>query len=124
MLRNSAHFSYGDRLAIARAFRAQPQMLFAWIESFPPSERGDMFARALDDFDTTKIAWAPSFLEALPHETRHAEARRILGLREVRESEVLTLTTPPSCPSPKPASRWLQRWDGRRRRIGHVGTTC
>lgn len=91
LCRNSTCFSDADRVAMARVFRERESMLFTWIGSFPPSERADLFARSLDDIDSTNKTWLPESLDVLPHEIRHVEARRILALRQVRISEVLTL---------------------------------
>jgi hypothetical protein len=91
LLRGSGHFAKDDQVAIARAVREQEPLLSSWIGSLAPSRRAEVFARALDDLDTSNRVWSPGLLEVLPHEVRHAEARRILQLRTVRESEDSTL---------------------------------
>lgn len=91
LMRNSKFFSRDDQVAIARAFREHEALFFAWIAWLAPSTRAEVFARALDGVDTTSRIWVTDHLDVLPSETRHAEARRILGLRAIRGSEVLTL---------------------------------
>ena len=91
LARNAGRFTTDDQVAIARAFREQERLFFAWIGSLPPSRRSEVFTRALEGLDTAGTIWASGFLEVLPHDLRQSEARRILGLRATRESDALTL---------------------------------
>ncbi len=91
LLRNARHFAAGDRVAVARALREREHLLFAWVGSLAPGDRADVFSRALDDLDSSNKVWAPGFLDVLPRGVRHVEARRILGVRSIRESDALTL---------------------------------
>lgn len=89
--RNADRFEPDDQVAVARALREQESLFFGWIGSLAPSRRTEVFTRALEDLDTSTRVWAPGFLDVLPHELRHAEARRILELRSIRESDTFTL---------------------------------
>jgi hypothetical protein len=89
--RNAGRFGSDDQVAIARALREAESLFFGWIGSLAPSRRTEVFTRALEDIDTSARVWAPAFLDVLPHELRHAEARRILGVRSIRESDAFTL---------------------------------
>ena len=97
--RNANRFESADQVAIARALREHENLFFAWIGSLAPSGRTDVFTRALEDLDTSTRIWAPDFLEVLPQDLRHSEARRILGVRAVRGPPRSPCSTPPSCPS-------------------------
>lgn len=91
LTRNAGRFVADDQVAIARALREHENLFFAWIGSLPPSRRSEVFAGALEDLDTSNRIWSRGFLDVLPHDLRHSEARRILEVRSIRESDAFTL---------------------------------
>ncbi len=91
LARNAGRFDIDDQVAIARALRENEFIFFQWIGSLAPSRRGEVFNRAIEDLDTTSRVWNHDSLAILPRDLRHSEARRILGVRFVRESEGSTL---------------------------------
>ena len=88
---NARSFTHVDRVAIARALR-EHEVFFLFIGRLAPGDRGRVFAEALTDLDTSTTIWSPGNLEVLPRAVRHAEARRILSLRAIRESDTARLT--------------------------------
>lgn len=89
--RHARWFSVAHRVAIAKALRERESLFFAFIGRFPPSERAEVFRQALAGLETSNKIWPPALLEVLPREVRHPEARRILGLRSIRQSDALRL---------------------------------
>lgn len=89
--RNVHRFAFDDQVAIARALFPKENLLISWLGSLAPGHRAAVFTRATENLTTPTQIWSPAFLEILPHELRHTEVRRILGLRSIRTSEALTL---------------------------------
>ena len=91
-LRHSARrFSEADRIAVATALREHVDRFFEFISELPPGERATVFEHALADLDTSTTAWSSHSLDVLPRAVRHAEARRILDLRVIRDDDAATL---------------------------------
>lgn len=89
--RHARWFSVAQRVALATALRERERLFLAFIDCFPPSERAEVFGQALARFDCSHRIWPAALLEVLPGASRHAEARRILGLRPVLQSDALRL---------------------------------
>ncbi|MFV0453363.1 MAG: hypothetical protein ACK5LS_14185, partial [Propioniciclava sp.] len=92
LTRSAPLFAFDDQVALARALREHDHLFRAWLGALAPSRRAAVFAGATEDLSVDTRVWAPPFLEVLPHELRHAEARRILALRAIGESARQTLT--------------------------------
>ncbi len=76
---------------LARPLLAEPGHLAALLEALPPSRREAVFRHACDGIDVAHRRWPEELLAALPHAVRNAEARRMLGLRSIRQDSQRTL---------------------------------
>ncbi len=76
---------------LARLFLAEPGHLAALLEALPPSRREAVFRHACDGVDVAHHRWPDELLAALPHAVRDAEARRMLGLRSIRQDSARAL---------------------------------
>jgi hypothetical protein len=63
-----------------------PTSLGRLLRALSPMARGEIFDAACEGVDTARSQWPDDLLEALPWQVRQREARRIMGLREVRGS--------------------------------------
>ncbi len=90
LVREARRFSERDRHAIARYLREagwhpdwQDSLLATYLTGLAPSLRAATFAAAYEGVSTADRELADDLLDALPHEERHRQARRMLGLRSV-----------------------------------------
>jgi len=77
---------------LARLLLEAPIHLAGLLSGLPPADRGEVFDAAVAGVETAGLCWPDALLEALPHAVREREARRMLGLRTVREDLDLTAT--------------------------------
>ncbi len=78
-------FSPSTRLDLARAIGDNQAQLAVYLRCFAPSDRTVLFQAAYADFDISQTIWTDDLMDALPDESRVAEARRALNLRTVRD---------------------------------------
>lgn len=91
---------------LARAVVGEHAELARLLEALPPSRRAACFAEATSAHDTTAVEWSDEVLVALPHEVRHAEARRMRGLAVVLRDPLASLHLTAFLPSDE-AMPWL-----------------
>lgn len=83
-LRRHVHLlSAHDRLRLARWLREREDLLAAFLDAMPPSERATVFEAAFAGIGTSQRVWSDELLAVLPRDLRHREARRIIGLGQV-----------------------------------------
>lgn len=83
-LRRHVHLlSAHDRVRLARWLREREDLLAAFLDAMPPSERATVFEAAFAGIGTSQRVWRDELLAVLPRDLRHREARRIIGLGQV-----------------------------------------
>jgi hypothetical protein len=76
---------------LARRLRDPEHRLAALLDAVPPSRRGELYDAAYAGVVRDQAELSPELLDVLPRQRRIVEARRILGLGNVRDSETRTL---------------------------------
>ena len=79
-----------DEVAFARAVRDDSHTLLLLLKAAPPSRRDALFTAAMEGVDTSTSELSEGLLNALPHQARAREARRILGLTRVAQDKQQT----------------------------------
>lgn len=79
---------------LAKAVAPLRDSLATLLAKLPPSRRAAVLDAALEGCELSKEVWSDRLLGVLPHEARHAAARRMLALPEVQRdpARVLALT--------------------------------
>ncbi len=77
--------------ALAKAVYC-PTGLTELLSRLAPAARAGCFQAALQGLDVTRTVWPDTLLAVLPHEVRHAEARRILAMPEIQRDPAHALT--------------------------------
>ncbi len=83
--------SLEHRQALAVLLAQWPSHLAALLDEHAPSERAELLEHAHGQFDKERAPWSKKLLDVLPHEIRHAEARRILDLEVIRSDRMRSL---------------------------------
>lgn len=76
---------------LARRLRDSEHQLVALLDVIPPSHRSDVYDAAYAGVARDQAELSPAILDVLPRQRRITEARRILGLGKIRDSETLML---------------------------------
>ncbi|HEY3445785.1 MAG TPA: hypothetical protein VGK67_05435 [Myxococcales bacterium] len=84
LLRGARALPEKSLTALARALAPSRDALASLLAELPPSRRAAVLAAALEGCETSKEIWSDRLLTVLPHEERHAAARRMLKLPEVQ----------------------------------------
>ena len=92
LLRGARRFSEADQHRLARYLREvdsswgiDEERVAAFLDALPPSRRATTFAAAYQGVSLAERELNSALLLALPHPVRHAQARRMLGLRGVAD---------------------------------------
>lgn len=91
VLANARVLSAEDQLAWVRALREAPNRVAEFLKRLAPAARPEVFAGAFEGVDTSAIIWPEMLLEALPHDVRTVEVRRMLAVRHIAEDPVRVL---------------------------------
>jgi hypothetical protein len=67
-------------VAAGRALQDSPAAFAELLRALPPGARGAFYDAVTSDRESDRAILDPAVLDALPHERRHAEARRMLAL--------------------------------------------
>ena len=72
--------------ALARALHRHEHGLTQVLLALPPSRREAVFDHAVAPMDRSAKVWGETLIRALPHTSRHREAKRMASLRTIREN--------------------------------------
>ncbi|HEY7484732.1 MAG TPA: hypothetical protein VH912_09765 [Streptosporangiaceae bacterium] len=70
---------------VARAVRDQDHLLAGLLRQIAPARRPAVYDAAMEGVDESQVQLSETILDVLPAARRTAEARRMLGLRQVRD---------------------------------------